>query len=517
MREPVATPGSVPGPAVLPRPARVPLGVLLWARALFGLDLRSLALFRVAVAATILGDLVQRAMDLRAHYSDAGVLPRAALIDQFSGDWAISLHLANGTTGFQAFLFALHALCALCLLVGLRTRLATLACWVLCCSLHARNPMVLQGGDDLLRVLLFWSLFLPLGARASVDALASSGRPVHAWSRTWLGAGAVAITLQICAVYWCTAVYKAHPAWMSTGNAVYLALNVDQMARPLGQLLLHHLPWLLRPLSLGTFWFEVLGPWLLFCPPGRGRLRAVAVGAFILFHAALGSTLQLGVFPFVCASAWLVFLPARFWEYPRLRRLLDRSALLLPQKLPEPLRRLAGRPPSEAIPSWRAWFLPGGMLGAMLVWNVAGLVPGRAGGLPGLERFIWTTRLEQSWRMFAPFPLTDDGWYVMPGKLRDGREVDLMTGGALRWGKPADVSAMYPNDRWRKYMMNLWSRAHADHRLYLGRYLCRTWNDGHPPAEQLMTFQIQFMLEPTVAPGEVSQVKKVQLWDHHCF
>ena len=92
-----------------------------------------------------------------------------------------------------------------------------------------------------------------------------------------------------------------------------------------------------------------------------------------------------------------------------------------------------------------------------------------------------------------------------------------MTGGALRWEKPAEVSAMYPNDRWRKYMMNLWSRAHADHRLYLGRYLCRTWNDGHPPAEQLMTFQIQFMLEPTVAPGEVSQVKKVQLWDHHCF
>jgi hypothetical protein len=31
--------------------------------------------------------------------------------------------------------------------------------------------MVLQGGDDLLRALLFWSLFLPLGARASVDAL----------------------------------------------------------------------------------------------------------------------------------------------------------------------------------------------------------------------------------------------------------------------------------------------------------------------------------------------------------
>ena len=116
-----------------------------------------------------------------------------------------------------------------------------------------------------------------------------------------------------------------------------------------------------------------------------------------------------------------------------------------------------------------------------------------------------------------PFPLTDDGWYVMPGTLRDGRAIDVMTGNEVRWEKPLDVAAMYPNDRWRKYMMNVWSRANAGHRLYLGRYLCRQWNAGHRPAEQLLTFQIQFVLEPTVVPGEASRTRKVLLWDHHCF
>ncbi|NET13417.1 MAG: hypothetical protein F6K08_11435, partial [Okeania sp. SIO1H6] len=41
---------------------------------LFGLDLRSLALFRIGLALIIITDLIIRAGDLTAHYSDAGVL-----------------------------------------------------------------------------------------------------------------------------------------------------------------------------------------------------------------------------------------------------------------------------------------------------------------------------------------------------------------------------------------------------------------------------------------------------------
>ena len=54
--------------------------VLRWGRAkvgeLFGADLRSLAVFRVVLAALVLTDLASRATDLYAHYTDRGVLPR---------------------------------------------------------------------------------------------------------------------------------------------------------------------------------------------------------------------------------------------------------------------------------------------------------------------------------------------------------------------------------------------------------------------------------------------------------
>ena len=44
-------------------------------REIFGIDLRTMALFRVGLGALLLADLALRARDLTAHYTDAGILP----------------------------------------------------------------------------------------------------------------------------------------------------------------------------------------------------------------------------------------------------------------------------------------------------------------------------------------------------------------------------------------------------------------------------------------------------------
>src|SRR5215217_7632278 len=43
---------------------------------IFGADLRSLATFRIVLALLVLSDLANRATDLFAHYTDAGIMPR---------------------------------------------------------------------------------------------------------------------------------------------------------------------------------------------------------------------------------------------------------------------------------------------------------------------------------------------------------------------------------------------------------------------------------------------------------
>ena len=137
--------------------------------ALFGVDVRSLALLRVGVGALLLIDLLQRARWIPENYSERGLVPEAVLAS-LGGAPFPSIHLLSGSAASQQALFALAALFAVMLLVGWRTRLACVASWYLLVSLHVRNPMICDAGDSLLAQLLFWSMFLPLGATFSLDA-----------------------------------------------------------------------------------------------------------------------------------------------------------------------------------------------------------------------------------------------------------------------------------------------------------------------------------------------------------
>jgi predicted DCC family thiol-disulfide oxidoreductase YuxK len=131
-------------------------------------------------------------------------------------------------------------------------------------------------------------------------------------------------------------------------------------------------------------------------------------------------------------------------------------------------------------------------------------------------------RLDQKWNMFAPYPLRDDGWYIIDGTLQSGEKIDVFKS---LWGekqpltrdKPEQVSAAYENARWRKYMMNIWQKSKKDHRLWYGKYVCRTWNDAHEGGDRLATFDIIFMREKTPPPGSPLHVEPVTIWQHDCF
>jgi hypothetical protein len=288
--------------------------VLDWLHAkaleIFGADLRSLALFRVILALLVLADLVNRATDLRQHYTDAGVLPRTVLIQDVLSPWSFSLNLMNGQLFFQVLLFAAAALAALGMLVGYRTRLCTIVLWVLLLSIQWRNPLV--GGSDgpLLRLLLFWGMFLPLGAYWSVDRAKGA---VARLSVRFLSVATFGLFVQIALVYWFTALLKSGPEWRVDGTAIYYALSIDQIATPIGHYLLNY-PDLLKMLTFATFGLEAFGPLLLFCPFFTGPVRTGAVLAFMSLHFGIWLTMDIGIFPWISAFSMVCFLPPWFWQ-----------------------------------------------------------------------------------------------------------------------------------------------------------------------------------------------------------
>ena len=538
----------MPDPAPSPSPASTPsagkgAGSRAWlgrvAGDVFGLDTRSLAVARIGLGLLCVIDVVVRFTDLSFFLTDVGAIPRVAVIDELARSEHISLYMASGSPLWVSALLTVQALAALAFAVGFRTRLANLVLWVLVVSLHVRGGILLQSGDVVMRLLLFWSLFLPMGARLSLDHLRS--RPTRPAPVQVLGLASAGFMVQLAVVYIFTAYLKSGRVW-STGEAVYYSLKIDHFAKqPFADLLLGQ-AWLLEILTPATWFWEILGPYLLLMPFLRGPVRTFVVSAFVFMHLGFFFGLEIGLFPWICIAGWLALTPGWLWDRVGWR-------------VSDPGLRLLGAP---ALPSPRGWrrgapvlahnLVAGFFLALIINWNLS-TVGGSAYAVPALPRALGhTLRLDQKWNMFAPYPLKDDGWYAMPGQLSDGRWVDVWRGGEPQWAteaeratwpdatrptpggqpdgstqwlsrdKPAVVSSMYANQRWRKYMRNLWLKQYKDMRVYYGKALCRQHNATTRGGDRLRTFEIWYMKEVTGPPSEGERpVEPVRIWTHYCY
>ena len=280
----------------------------------FSLDLRSLALVRVLIGTVLLLDLWVRGPDVAIWLSDEGVLPRSQIIDQ-TGDYRWSLYLISGHWLWAFFLHACAALAAMAMILGYRARLSAFVSLILLASLHNRASILLQGGDNLLLLLVFWLCFLPIGARYSVDAaLVDPRKPVaNEGPNQYLSIAGVAILCQAMAVYFFSAFLKSGSHWYPDGTAIYFALHLDELTTPLAQFWRDEL-WLTRPLTLYVWWLELLGPILIFSPVFRLPLRLAMMFAFISLEVGFILNLRIGLFPLVSISSILLFMPTEVWD-----------------------------------------------------------------------------------------------------------------------------------------------------------------------------------------------------------
>ena len=168
--------------------------------------------------------------------------------------------------------------------------------------------------------------------------------------------------------------------------------------------------------------------------------------------------------------------------------------------------------------------LVGGLLIYIILWNMD--TTGKYNFISQKNEWVgWLTRIDQKFDMFAPTPLTEDGWYIIPGTLRDGTGTDVFREKLnttnyvpVSYEKPKSVSSLYKNQRWQKYMMNLWGKSYAPYRELYGKYICREWNGSHGYDQNLMDFKMVFMLEKTPPEGQpLPTAIPTTIWEHHCF
>ncbi|WP_276498759.1 HTTM domain-containing protein [Pontibacter litorisediminis] len=478
----------------------------LYLRKVFTVDLRALAMMRIWLAGIVLLDLAIRASVMEAHYSNMGVLPLHVLHQHLWLPQFFSLHVLSGLWQFQLLLFILAAGFAFSLLLGYKTRLSTAVTWLLLLSLQNRNPLIAQGGDDLLRMLLFWGIFLPWGRFYSADAVHARQQGVVPQQTSYFSAATVAYIVQVGLVYFCTALLKDSPEWHTEGTALYYALSLDQILMPLGRLIYPY-PELLRVLTLATWYTELLLPFLLLIPWHNRFFRMVVVVVLVGFHIGISLTLFVGLFYLIniASVAGLLPAPAMNWLDKRVLGSFRRPRM---GQFKQVFNRLSS--PVSLQVNWQKPLIPRHMLSplrngfvtAVLLycvwWNLSTThLPLHK--IPDSSRwFGYLLRLDQHWRMFSPTVFKDDGWYVLEGYTANGINIDLnQQGKEVNYSKPASVVSMFKNDRWRKYSENYLFTYYAYMRPYYCNYLMRRWNEAHPqqPIQQL---EVIYMKEPSL-------------------
>lgn len=281
----------------------------------YGFDYRSLALYRFLMGMIVMADVVYRIPDLVNFYTDQGLVPRSTFMSEMGMPWSLSFHFANGSIGFAAVMFAIHFLFGLMLMVGYKSRWAIIGAFLMTVSVHNRNWLVNNGGDDILRAILFISIFLPLNKCFSIDsALRQDKEPlkdVHISTWGWM------YFLQVFAIYYVSYLLKNHPMWRSDFTAVYYATRLDIFSSPFG-FWLRQFPMMATLSTIFTIGLEFLGPLLLVFSFVFGRFwwvaRLLVIALFWGLHVGIIATMLIGVFPFTCLVMWLIFLPTPFWE-----------------------------------------------------------------------------------------------------------------------------------------------------------------------------------------------------------
>ncbi|AFZ71465.1 HTTM domain-containing protein [Natronobacterium gregoryi] len=461
-----------------------------------GIDPRALAAFRIAIGLVVLADLLLvRFPGVTTFYTDDGVFPRSTLAELYPAFETVSLHALSGGVWLQVLLLAIGVVAAVSLTVGYRARLATLVSALLLASLHARNPLVLNGGDTILLSLLVLGVFLPLERRWAIDA---GSRADDGDSRLFSLATAT-ILVHFVTIYAVNGALKFQSdSWMD-GTATPRVFQLEQFVVWLG-------PWIAELESLlvvsNWVWTALLcGSVLLLVV--TDRLRIALVSSFIVAQFGLAATMRLGVFPFVMVAALLLFLPPQVWD--RLERIADPATVLPSAERPD-----AGLefPPGlrRGARTVRSVFLVA-FLVTIVGWQLAGAgLVDPPSSTPGeLE--------DASWSFFAPSPPDAYWWYAWEADFEGGETVGTLVDEDGKLDRPPDAAARDPSVLWKRYGSELRAAGRTPYEP-LAAYRCEQATDEYDDRPESLA--VYYVEQPVTTDGPVGEPSAERRLEYAC-
>jgi hypothetical protein len=264
----------------------------------------SLGLFRIIFACVLLVTVTSLAEDALVWYGEEGVLPRAVAIRSLDGPRLSLLTILPQSDLIVRCFVGVLLLAGVALLIGYKTRLASIIVWACLVSVHHRDVFLLNSGDHLMRTLSFFLMFAPCGRAYSVDrllrlrrGLESPGIPyIVPWAQRLL-------QIQVCVMYFNCVLYKLAGTHWIDGTAAWYISQLDEFKRfPVPDLV--HTLWFSQLATWSALAVEAAFPLLVWFRP----LRPWVLVAGVLLHLGLEYTMNLPFFQWVVLASYFLFL-----------------------------------------------------------------------------------------------------------------------------------------------------------------------------------------------------------------
>ena len=292
-------------------------------------------LMRILWAAVAFAYLLMQWGDVTRFYSDKGLLPLSLAPVILRGDWRVSI---LDLTGNPHAVFALYIVLLILLLLALfgrKARWTVIASALLLFSFHQRDPLMLAGGDTVLRALGFLLMISPGIEALSIDRI---GAQWHHWKKDHtllppleMPAWPYRLLLwEFVIIYGTSLWYKLLGAMWIKGTAVGVVLHHPMFASA-PRWLMDLLSILSPGIGYAIILFHV--SWLLLLIPRpilknlglpHGQLKRTILLFGLLFHGAILLLMHTGSFSLALFAGYAGLLDAEDIEVLR-RGLAGRS------------------------------------------------------------------------------------------------------------------------------------------------------------------------------------------------
>ena len=273
---------------------------------MFEMDVRAVGIFRITLGMVLLADQVIRLVEWDAFHGPDSLMAHEAR-HRWEGVWMWSVYWMTENRGLPYLLEAVRLIATIGLTLGIRSRVMAGIAFIVVSSVMNYNPLLLQGGDRVLVVMLFFAIFLPLGGRYSLEAL-WHGPEKHEKFRS---IGSAAYAIQVILVFFMSGILKTSAAWTSDFTAISMAVHLEDFATELARLWRHWDP-VAQTLTFIVIWIEWLAPAIALGPGFWAR--SIGIGALLMLEVGIWLSLEVGLFPFISIISLLPLVPGTWLD-----------------------------------------------------------------------------------------------------------------------------------------------------------------------------------------------------------